>query len=293
MAKPIFGELPGVPIGTRFANRDELSKAGVHRPSMAGIAGSRAGGGAESIVLNGGYEDDLDEGSWIVYTGQGGNDPESGRQIADQELTRGNLALTVNELEGIPVRVIRGYKNVSKLSPHAGFRYDGLYYVDKHWHQKGRAGFRIYRFLLRQASVEISPETIAPVLGFRVADRQLVEIQRIVMNTEVAREVKRINEYKCQVCSVRLETVSGPYAEGAHIRPLGHPHNGPDIAPNILCMCANHHVLFDRGAFSVADDRKLIGIDGNLISVRGHTVGDEFLAYHRDHYLALVDGGSR
>jgi hypothetical protein len=37
-----------------------------------------------SIVLSGGYVDDLDEGDLIVYTGEGGRDPGTGRQIADQ-----------------------------------------------------------------------------------------------------------------------------------------------------------------------------------------------------------------
>jgi len=44
-------------------------------------------------VLNEGYEDDEDHGDWMVYTGQGGRDPNTGRQIADQQLTRGNLVL--------------------------------------------------------------------------------------------------------------------------------------------------------------------------------------------------------
>jgi hypothetical protein len=35
--------------------------------------------------------------------------------------------------------------------------------------------------------------------------------------------------------------------EAAHIRPLGAPHNGPDTLDNTLCLCPNHHVLFDHG----------------------------------------------
>lgn len=43
------------------------------------------GGGADAIVVSGGYEDDNDDGDEIIYTGQGGNDPDSGKQVADQE----------------------------------------------------------------------------------------------------------------------------------------------------------------------------------------------------------------
>jgi putative restriction endonuclease len=87
MADRIFGELPGVPEGTLFEDRTELSKAGVHRPRQAGICGGK-GEGAESIVLSGGYEDDIDSGDMIVYTGHGGNIPRTATQYQDQELDR-------------------------------------------------------------------------------------------------------------------------------------------------------------------------------------------------------------
>ena len=78
----LFGHVPGYPEASRFKSRAELSKAGVHRPTVAGISGSEREG-ADSIVLSGSYEDDQDLGDEIVYTGHGGRDPESGRQIAD------------------------------------------------------------------------------------------------------------------------------------------------------------------------------------------------------------------
>ena len=57
MAKRVFGDTPGYPEGSRFESRAELSEAGVHRPTQAGISGSEREG-ADSIVLSGGYEDD-------------------------------------------------------------------------------------------------------------------------------------------------------------------------------------------------------------------------------------------
>ncbi len=69
---------------------------------MAGISGGAAEG-ADSIVLSGGYEDDQDSGDIIVYTGRGGNDPVTGVQIADQTLTRQNLALVVSCAERLGV----------------------------------------------------------------------------------------------------------------------------------------------------------------------------------------------
>ena len=95
MPERLFGEVPGYPEGTTFGSRWELHEAAVHRPTMAGICGSEVDG-AESIVVNGGYEDDDDQGDVIVYTGHGGNDMTTGEQHANQDLTRGNLALARN-----------------------------------------------------------------------------------------------------------------------------------------------------------------------------------------------------
>jgi putative restriction endonuclease len=131
MAERVFGDVPGYPEGSMFKSRYDLHIAGVHRPTMAGICGSEEEG-AESIVLNGGYEDDQDGGDVIVYTGHGGNDMNTGEQIADQDLSEGNRALARNSENGRPVRLIRGAKS-GKFGPDEGYRYDGLYTVEKYW----------------------------------------------------------------------------------------------------------------------------------------------------------------
>ena len=56
LGERIFGAIPGIDVGAEFASRKELSFATIHRPPMAGIAGSGKEG-SESIVLNGGYID--------------------------------------------------------------------------------------------------------------------------------------------------------------------------------------------------------------------------------------------
>src|SRR5262245_22039326 len=75
MSRPVFGVLPGIPVGSEFQDRAELTRRGVHRHLQAGIAGT-ATDGADSIVLSGGYEDDEDLGDMIIYTGSGGRDAE-------------------------------------------------------------------------------------------------------------------------------------------------------------------------------------------------------------------------
>jgi putative restriction endonuclease len=147
MKERIFGHVPGYPEGSCFASRLELSEAGVHRPRVAGISG-RGREGADSVVLAGGYEDTQDFGREILYTGHGGRDVETGKQIGHQVLTRGNLALVTNNLLGLPVRVVRGARHPSPYAPSLGYRYDGLYVVSDYWRERGRSGFRIWRFRL-------------------------------------------------------------------------------------------------------------------------------------------------
>lgn len=77
--------LTEVAVGEVFPDRRSLAAAGVHRPLQAGISGGAADG-ADSIVVSGGYEDDEDYGSIIVYTGHGGQ--VEGVQIADHNGSR-------------------------------------------------------------------------------------------------------------------------------------------------------------------------------------------------------------
>lgn len=53
---------------------------------------------------------------------------------------------------GKPVRVVRNYKlcKHSKYAPIDGNRYDGIYKVVKYYPQKGKAGFIVWRYLLRR-----------------------------------------------------------------------------------------------------------------------------------------------
>lgn len=70
-----------------------MSEAGVHRPPVGGIHG-RADQGAFSIILSGGYEDDVDNGDEFLYTGSGGRDLSGNKRTAlqtcDQDLVRLN-----------------------------------------------------------------------------------------------------------------------------------------------------------------------------------------------------------
>lgn len=117
-----------------------------------------------------------------------------------------------------------------------------------------------------------------------MSSRRPTTVSRIIHNTATAARVKKYHDFRCQVCGERLLTPVGPYAEAAHIKPLGTPHNGLDTTDNILCFCPNHHVLFDLGAITIEDDLTLRGFKGRLRTANNHPVSVAQLRYHRQHY---------
>lgn len=294
---PHFGPVPGIAPGHEFANRLELWGAGVHRQTQAGIS-ARQGEGAESIVLSGGYEDDEDLGTVIIYTGRGGRSAETTQQVADQTLTGANRELARNIVLGLPVRVTRKVTEAGRTF----YRYAGLYRIVRHWAEAGKSGHQVWRFRLEALPEQpATPETTAkgsaqatlftadneaqePAAAYGPAPRRETTTLRLVRDTAVTRQVKALHDYRCQVCGVRLGSAAGPYAEAAHIRPLGAPHHGPDVLANVLCLCPNHHVLFDLGSFAVADDGQLLGLPGQLAQQKKHRIEPAFLAYHRVHF---------
>lgn len=154
MAEIFFGTPKGVEEGETFPNRASLITVGLHRHTIAGIDGNGTEGAA-AIVLSGGYEDDIDLGDEIIYTGHGGNDPNTGKQIADQSWNDpGNAGLVMSMRRKLPVRVIRGFKHNSPLSPKSGYKYGGLFYVVDCYEQKGRSGNKICRFKLKKMKTE-------------------------------------------------------------------------------------------------------------------------------------------
>ena len=117
-------------------------------------------------------------------------------------------------------------------------------------------------------------------------------MQRLVRNTAVTESVKKAHRHRCQFCGIELRDARRQLAEGAHIRPRGRPHNGPDEASNVLCLCPNDHVLFDRGAIYVNEELEIVErasgeSRGKLRIVKGHDPSLSQFAYHR----ALFDRG--
>ena len=105
--------------------------------------------------------------------------------------------------------------------------------------------------------------------------REEITTYRIIRDTNLSRKVKALHRYKCQLCGYTMTLPDGSYyAEGHHIRPLGNPHNGPDVMENILCLCPNHHAEMDYGVSKIEPE--------HLAKVMGHLVGIDYIGYHNE-----------
>ena len=151
-----------------------------------------------------------------------------------------------------------------------------------------KLGSREFRICPVTTNLSTAPNVEPSISAANSSERKDTTISRIVRDTRVSQQVKELYDFHCQACGTRLETASGPYAEGAHIRGLGEPHCGPDTMSNILCLCPNHHAQFDLWGFSVDEDLSLIGIDGDLLVKPNHQIDKSHLQYHREEYSRVM-----
>ncbi|MFJ3668197.1 HNH endonuclease [Streptomyces sp. NPDC090106] len=116
--------------------------------------------------------------------------------------------------------------------------------------------------------------------------RRPVNGSRPDRDPRLAERIKLLHGHRCQVCGERLETRFGHYSEAAHIQGVGRPHKGPDRLSNMLCLCPNHHVQFDKLFFFIDEewnvrrsrDEKLIR---PLIRHPKHVIDQTCVEYHR------------
>lgn len=91
-------------------------------------------------------------------------------------------------------------------------------------------------------------------------------------------------EYRCAVCDFDLRLGHASVGlDAAHIR--WKQVNGPDVPNNGLALCATHHRLFDRGAFTLVTDASTASGSGVVLVASRHAMGgraldDWLLRYH-------------
>ena len=150
----------------------------------------------------------------------------------------------------------------------------------------GSAGFTprgtVKKIIKYRAEIERMIEELRPSLlptreaidlPAPVPERVETTTYRILRDTAKALCVKDLHQYECQICGHTIELPDGTrYAEAHHIRPLGAPHNGPDVIGNILCVCPNHHAELDYGVSPITLSA--------LRSSKGHAVDPQYVDYH-------------
>jgi len=130
----------------------------------------------------------------------------------------------------------------------------------------GQGGYTLLNSLSTPMTADIPEE-------YTIPDRTPTTVHRILRNSKIIAELKRLYSFRCQLCSTRIELPSGYYCEAHHLKPLGRPHNGPDVKNNIVVVCPNHHVMLDYGA---------IALNESVFKLKRHAISAKFIAYHNE-----------
>jgi hypothetical protein len=125
-----------------------------------------------------------------------------------------------------------------------------------------------------------------PSVAFDIAEppgRMVSTISRIIRDTRLAAALKTQHDYRCQVCDMRIETLSGQfYIEVHHVQPLGGGHNGVDSRRNMLVLCPNHHAMFDFGIPRFISATRIAIGDTEYALTALHILSPDAIAYHND-----------
>jgi hypothetical protein len=181
----------------------------------------------------------------------------------------------------IPFREFEPWRKKLLVSKHNGNHVringeSGNFYL----HFKGR-GEKVEITGFRLKSGNDVPDVDAPTpfandLPDGFPERRDCFVHRFIRDTKTSRQVKDLYENRCQVCGERLEILPGKfYAEAHHLQPIGGEHKGPDVKDNILCLCPNHHALFDYFA---------IFLDPAKLLLNKHDLRKLFVDYHNGHF---------
>ncbi len=122
--------------------------------------------------------------------------------------------------------------------------------------QKPDLAKKIVQYLLDSNFPDTIHEDILQAVGIDIS----VSGERKKRSPDFRDKILRAYDYKCAVCGFDVRMEYYPVAlEAAHIK--WHNAGGPDIEVNGMALCALHHKLFDRGAFTFTDDMTIMVSD--------------------------------
>jgi 5-methylcytosine-specific restriction endonuclease McrA len=149
------------------------------------------------------------------------------------------------------------------------------------------------RYLLNLTNQIYVPKAIDIEIGQELAttSRTKVEVNRIIRDTNITKDLKALYKNRCQICNLVIGFNDVGYSEAHHIMPLGNPHNGSDSKSNIVILCPNHHAEFDYGYIAInPESMKIIHVDKrnkyNSVPLQlenTHKLDRSNLAYHYEN----------
>lgn len=143
--------------------------------------------------------------------------------------------------------------------------------------EPGLVGELLGRLLAREFT-EAYDDEILTAIGFDPAARETAPKRR--RDPAFRRRVLEAYEYRCAVCGFSAHVGDAHVGlDAAHVK--WHQYGGPDEVKNGLALCALHHRLLDRGAFTVAASSSRERVVAVSEAARGNEGFERWmLAYH-------------
>lgn len=112
-------------------------------------------------------------------------------------------------------------------------------------------------------------------------------------NKKLVEKIKILYDNTCQICGERLDLGIGYYSEVHHLYPLHL--KGPDILENMMVLCPNHHILFDRGAISIYIDKNIViysnGKEERIKFIK-HSISNECVDFNNKNIFRRMETNS-
>ncbi len=146
-------------------------------------------------------------------------------------------------------------------------------------------------------------EEVAKHINLAEVARIKRQIEQQLRNAELAATLKELYESKCMFCDSQICVSISPeryYVQAAHIRPLGRPHNGPDIPENMIVLCPNCHIQFDAGILSISlrspteltinSETANHALHGKVVRTRGtHKLDAQYVEWHQGYWRSRYE----
>ncbi|WP_250452763.1 phosphorothioated DNA-binding restriction endonuclease [Caballeronia sp. ATUFL_M2_KS44] len=117
----------------------------------------------------------------------------------------------------------------------------------------------VARMLLNAHFADSMHEDILAAVGLSLDEAfdEAPERGKTRRDPEFRDNVLRAYQYRCALCNWDMRICNRTIGlEAAHIKWF--QYRGPDVVENGIALCCLHHKLFDMGAFTLADDRRVL-----------------------------------